>query len=108
MQVPWIANGHQDVARSDPHGSATQFLVAVDPKLIELFRLSVALLRHVPFGNGKNAKENGAEDHARDGRFGLGKQVDYGSGEQNHENYRQAKWDFPFANVQISRNLPFP
>src|SRR5579859_355133 len=106
IQISRITHGDQDVAWSNPHRTAAQLLVSVNPKLVQLLGSAVALAPHPVLGIREDSEECSAECDAGDGCFILGKKVNDGSREKNDGNDGQPDWDLFPGNVKISWNFP--
>ena len=72
VEIARIAHRDQDVPGPHAHGAAAQFLIAVDPELVELLGLAMALAGDMVLGEGEDREKHRAEDDAGDGGFGLG------------------------------------
>src|SRR5579862_1476126 len=106
MQISGIAHGHEYIPWPDAHRTAAEFLISIDPELIELFRLSVPRLSDVPFRERKDREEHAAEDHSSNGRLRLGEQVHNRGDEQDRRDRRQAQRNLDIPDVQISCHFP--
>ena len=106
IKISGIAHRYQNVSGTHAHGPAAQFLIAVHAELIQLLRFAVPLLSDAVFGVCEDREEDYAESHARDRGFILSKQIHNRGHKQHSRNDHQAKWDFYFADVKITRYLP--
>src|ERR1700722_357779 len=106
IKIARVPYRHQNIAFTHAHGTAAQFLIAIDAELVELFGLSVALLGNVALGNCEDGEESCAKYQARDGCLILGEQIHYRGDEQHPRGGQQAQRYLCLADVQVSRHLP--
>src|SRR5580700_109534 len=106
VKIAGVAHRNKNISGADAHGSAAEFLIAVDAELIELFRLAVPFFRHMALGEGKDGEKGGAENDSGDGGLVLGKQVDDGGEQQHRGNADQSYGDFGFAEVEVAGDFP--
>src|SRR5882762_50537 len=72
VKIARVAYRDQNVTRTHAHGAATQFLVAINPELVELLRLAVTFAGGAPLRIRKEDEKDSAEADAGDGSFVLG------------------------------------
>src|ERR1700737_4020309 len=72
VKIARVAYRDQNVTRTHAHGAATQFLVAINPELVELLRLAVTFAGGAPFRIRKEDEKDSTEADAGDGSFVLG------------------------------------
>ncbi len=82
VEIPRIADSHQNIPRTNPKRPAAQFLVPVHPELIQILRFAVARFGHLMFRISENGEKHCAERDSSDRGFGLGEQIHAGGGEQ--------------------------
>src|ERR1017187_5574600 len=106
VEIAGIAHRDQNIARAHSHGAAAQFLIAIHPKLVQLFRLAVALFGYMMLGNGEDREEDHAEDNPRDRSLILGEQIHNCGHEEHRRNDHEAEGDFCLPDMQVPRNFP--
>src|SRR5216684_669499 len=108
VKIARVAYRDQNVTRTHAHGAATQFLVAINPELVELLGLAVTFAGGAPLRISKQHEKNSAEADAGDSSFVLGEQVYDCCGEKNQKNNNYTERDFLADNPQVPGDLPLP
>src|SRR3954470_19673544 len=106
VEITRIAHCDQNIPRPHAHGSTAELLVAVNPELVELLRLTLAFTSRTPFRIGKNEKKHNAKAYARDRRLILRKKVHDCRRKQDEEDCDDSQGNFFPCNSQVPGHLP--
>src|SRR5258708_28095239 len=106
VEVAGIRHRHQNVSLPNSHGAATEFLVAIDAELVQIFHPALALFGYTALGIGEDNEKQKAECNAADRRLALGQQIHNRGGKQYGGNDQDSQRDLTLSDMGIAENLP--